>query len=264
MRRSNVSLFLIFLILSALLFGLSKTVFFQKTDSGIYSFASFFSKPIYNLFSLATSFGSNSQVEELKKENLSLSKKIVDQQALISENKSLHDQFETSNPKSLDLLPANVIGSPRFLPGITSPETLIIDVGTKDGVKLGSAVIFKDNLVGKITKISDSVSEVTIVTNQSLQFAAKTTQGTLGVVKGEGNGDMVLDNVLLSDSLKKDEIVVTNGDFTVENTDFVPDLIVGRIVSVDRNPSDIFQRGKLLSFIDFSKLSEVFVLKSIK
>lgn len=264
MRRSNISLFLIFIILAALIFGFSKTAFLQKSDSIAYSFASFFSKPVYNLFFLVTSLGSNSQVERLEKENLALSKKIVDQQVLISENKSLHDQFETSNPKSLDLLPAVVLGSPRFLPGITSPETLVIDVGTKDGVKIGSAVIFKDNLVGKITKISDSVSQVTIITNQSLQFAAKTTQGTLGVVKGEGNGDMVLDNVLLSDSLKKDEVVVTNGDFTLENTDFIPNLIVGRIVSVDRNPSDIFQRGKLQSFIDFSKLSEVFVIKSLK
>ncbi len=264
MRRNNVSTFLLFLLLSVVIFSLSKTAFFQKTDSAVYSLASFFSKPSYKLFSVFTSFGVNPQISELKKENLDLTKKIVEEQALISENKSLHDQFETSNPKSLSLLPADVIGSPRFLPGITSPESLVINVGTKDGAKLGSAVVFRNNLVGKITKISDSLSEVTLITNQSLQFAAKTEKGTLGVVKGEGNGDMILDNVLLSDPFSKNEIVATNGDFTVESTNFVPNLIVGKVVSVDKIPSDIFQRGKLQSFIDFSKLTEVFVIKELK
>lgn len=265
MRRGNVGvIFFVLLIISFLIFGFSRTNFSSRPNSLLYSLGSFLSRPSYSLLNWVTSFGGNSKIEQLKKENLALTRKIVDQQALLAENKSLHDQFQTTSPKSLDLMPAQVVGAPRFLPGVTSPETYVINVGKKDGVKVGSAVVFKDNLVGKISKISDYLSEVVLVTNPDSKFAAKTTNGVLGVVRGEGNQDMILDNVLLSDTLGRDNVVITSGDLTVDSTNFVPNLIVGKIVSIDKNPNDIFQKGKLQGLLDFSKLTEVFVVINVK
>lgn len=260
-RENIVFVFIFFLILSICALFLSKSGFLDKPNSILYSLTAFFSRPTYNLFSAVTSFGQDSK---LRQENLDLSKKIVDEQKLIAENKSLHDQFQTSTPKSLDLLPANVVGAPRFLPGITAPEVFIIDVGKKDGVKLGSAIVLKDNLIGKITKISDSLSEVTLLTNSSSKFAAKTASGVLGIVKGESNEDIILDNVLLSDSLQKGDFVVTNGDLSMDSTGFPPNLIVGRISSVYKNPSDLFQRAKVESLVNFSKITQVFVVVNFK
>ena len=124
--------------------------------------------------------------------------------------------------------------------------------------------VLKDNLVGKIAKTSDFFSQVILVTNPSSQFAAKTIQGVLGVVKGEGNQDMILDNVLLSDSLEKGNFVVTTGDLALDGSGIPPNLVVGKITSVDKNPSSLFQQGKLESLIDFSKISEVFVVVGLK
>lgn len=265
MRRGNpVLIFFILLVISLLIFGFSRTNFSARPNSFLYSFGAFLSRPSYSLLNWVTSLGGNSKIDELKKENLVLTRKIVDQQALLAENKSLHDQFQTASPKSLDLMPALVVGAPRFLPGVTSPETFVINVGKKDGVKMGSAVVFKDNLVGKISKISDYLSEVMLVTNPDSKFAAKTTNGVLGIVRGEGNQDMILDNVLLSDTLARDNVVVTSGDLTVDLANFSPNLIVGKITSVDKSPNDIFQRGKIQSLLDFSKLTDVFVLINVK
>jgi rod shape-determining protein MreC len=163
------------------------------------------------------------------------------------------------------LLPANIVGAPSFIPGISTPETFIIDKGTSDGVKVGDAVVYKNNLLGKISKISDSLSEVTLVTNTSSSFTAKTSSSqALGVIKGQGGGQMILDNVLLSDNLKPSDLVLTNGDTNLSGKGYPPDLVVGKIVSVDKKASSLFQRAEVSSFIDFAKITTVFVISKMK
>jgi len=192
---------------------------------------------------------------------LDLSKKLIDQKKLIDDNKALNDQFLTTSIKSNTLLAANVVGAPRFIPGISSPEVFIIDLGSKDGVTIGSAVIFKDNLVGSITKLTQNLSEVTLISNSASKFTAKTENGVAGVVKGQGNGEIVLDNVVLSDRIQKGDLVITSGDLKIYATGFPGQLIVGRITTVDRNPSDLFQKGRIESLLDLKRLTKVFIIK---
>lgn len=253
--RENLALvFFVFLILAILL---SVTKF-----SSLYSFFSFL-RPSYNLVSNLPFFDSG-EIKRLKAENLVLVKKIADEQKLASENQALHDQFLASNPKNLNLLPSHVVGAPRFIPGVSLPETYTLDVGTKDGVKVGNAVIFKDNLVGRVEQTTSTLSQVILIVSPNFKFTAKTASGTLGIVKGEGNDDIIFDNVLLSDKLTASDLVVTSGDLRVDSSGLPSDLIIGRITSVEKAPSDIFQKGKLQSFLDLSKLQTVFVVTGIK
>src|SRR5260221_7156439 len=238
--RNNLFIFFILLILSLSFLLLSRNNNLGKPTAVLSSFTSFFSRPTYG-FLTWVGF-KNSEVEKLKAQNIDLSKKLVDQKKLIDDNKALNDQFLTTSIKSSTLLAANVVGAPRFIPGISSPETFVIDVGSKDGVAAGNAVIFKDNLVGKVTKLTENLSEVTLIGNVASKFTAKTENGVAGVIKGEGNGEIVLDNVLLSDHIQKGDLVVTSGDLKIDSTGFPPELIVGRITTVDRNPSDLFQK----------------------
>jgi len=50
---------------------------------------------------------------------------------LIEDNKALRDQFQTENPKSTNLIEADIIGAPGFIPGISIPETLVLNRGEK-------------------------------------------------------------------------------------------------------------------------------------
>ena len=264
MLKGSQSYFLFFLLLSILIFTLSKFNLLEVPQSYLSKGATSISSRIFSLSDFLIQITQNNSEKQLKEENLSLQKKLIDQQKLIEENKALHDQFQVSNPRSLDLLPANVVGAPRFIPGIFSPENFIIDKGESDSVKVGNAVVVKDNLVGKITKTSKFISEVTLVTNPNLKFAARTTTNVLGVMKGGGNGELFFDNVLLSDHLEKGELVLTSGDLKVDQAGFLPNIIVGQIVSVEANPTDLFQKAKLKTLVDFSKISKVFVVKSLR
>lgn len=262
-RKNFLPHFLGFIILSLIVFAIVQIPILKPVTSIFQGFFSPVQKISHNIFLNLANAGGNKELENLKSKNLSLIKRLADENKLSQDNRALRDQFETTNPSSQTLIPASVVGAPGFIPGVSVPENLIIDKGEADKIAIGDAIIYKDNLVGKVTKTTSYLSVVTLISSSSLSFTAKTLQTqTLGVLKGEGGGDMVLDNVLLSDKLITGDIVLTKGDFEDNGQGFPPNLVVGKISSVSKNPSDLFQKAEIKSFIDFSKINMVFVLKS--
>ena len=262
-RKNFLPHFVGFLILSFIVFAIFQIPLFKSVTSIIEGIFSPVQKVTYNIFSGVTNIGQNKAVSDLKTQNLDLIQKLVDENKLLDDNKALRDQFATQNPSSQTLIPAVVVGAPGFIPGISVPENLIIDRGELDGVIVGDAVIYKDNLLGQVTKTTSYLSVVTLITNSSLSFTAKTLKTqTLGVLNGEGGGDMVLNNVLLSDKLNIGDIVLTKGDLNEKGQGFPPNLVVGKIISVSKNPSDLFQKAEIKSLIDITKLNTIFVQKS--
>lgn len=259
-RKNNFWLsFIVILTLSILLLVLGRSGVF----SGPASLISNVTAPIGHVFSGILQGKETPQ----EAENKDLVSKIVNQNRLVSENQALRDQFETTYPKSQHLLPASVVFSPGFVPGISTPEYMVIDRGKNDNVMVGSAVVFKDNLVGRVTEVSTSFSRVILISNPSSNFAAKTisikdpqSTSALGIATGLGGIELVLDNVLLSEKLSVGDYVATKGDFQINSTGYPPSLIVGKITSVEKKASDLFQRAKVKSLLDFSKLNMVFVV----
>lgn len=262
-KKSNfLPVFFVFLILSFLFLGLSKAGILNPLNSVLQGITAPFQSATYNVFNSVTIFGGNPKLKQLETENLRLTSMLSDQKKLERDNAALSDQFQTVSPKSNILLAANVVGAPSFIPGISPPATFIIDKGTGDGVKIGKAVVYKNNLVGKVTKANDFLSEVTLITNLVSSLTVKSSaSNALGVIKGQGGGEMILDNVLLSDSLKSSDLILTNGDINLNGSGYPPDLVVGQIISVDKKASSLFQRAKVSSFINFSKIRTVFIIK---
>lgn len=247
------SIFLIFLLLSIFIFGLSKTGFLRGTIGLLETIILPVQETLFSFRNSIIKDSNNEKLKNLEEENKVLIKKLADFQNIIKENNALKDQFQTSNPKSINLLPAKIVGNKE--------EYLIIDKGKKDNVKVGLAVVSKDNLVGKIVKVSENVSMVDIMTNKNLSFIAKTSSGAQGVVKGKGNDEIILENVLLFEELKVFDLVLTKGDLDIKEMGFPQGLIVGKIISVDKKPSALFQSAKVKSLINFNKLEMVFIIK---
>lgn len=263
-RKENfLPVFLLVFILSVGTLGLS---FFGKTR-GIEGFLQRISYSvegnISNLWQNLPLISQNQNIKKLQEENLLLSSKIIDRQKLERENQALSDQFQTAKPKSYILLPAKILGMLNFIPNISNPSSLILDKGETDGIKVGDAVVFKNNLVGKVVRVTAYLSKVDVVNNSSSSFTARTEKGALGLIKGLGDL-MVLDNVLLSETLSKDDIIVTMPNQNIDGAGVPSDLVVGKIISIDKNPSAVFQRAEVKSLINFSSLSTVFIITGIK
>jgi rod shape-determining protein MreC len=258
-RNSFVPFFLVFFSLSLVLILIGR---FGILD-GFTSILNKGTGPIKT--STLNIFGyQNKVIKAVSIENAKLKKEVSDRQTLILENKALKDQFAKSGSQSMDLLPARVIGFPGFVPGVSNPEYLIIDKGTNDGVKKGSAIIIENYLVGKVIIVTNDFSKVELLNNKRSSFTAKVTSmdgaEATGVIKGQTD-EMNFENVLLTLSIKKEDLVLTKGDKNEKGEGYPPDLVIGKIVSVEKKSSDLFQKAKVVSFVDFKNLRTVFVLR---
>ena len=259
-KRSKISVvFFVLLVLSILLFVFSKAGLLDGPQSILAKMTSPFQSMSFSAFNFLSS--RDSKTRQLENENRELLGKIVNQNKLLKENSALHDQFAITTPKPTKLLPAKIVGAPSFIPGITDPTAFIIDKGTKDRIRVGDAVVLEDILVGRITSASDYFSKVDILTNTSFSLTVKDQRsGANGVAKGDGGRQLILNNVLQSDDINTSDILVTKGGRDISGRGISPDLIVGKIISIEKRPSEIFQKGKVQSPLDFSSLSTVFVV----
>ena len=68
-------------------------------------------------------------------------------------------------------------------------------------------------------------------------------------------------NFVLSDKFEKGDVVVTKGNIDEQGNGIPPDLIVGKIISVHKNPSALFQTAEIESLVNVSRLDTVFILE---
>lgn len=261
-RNESLQLtFFVFLFLSILIFGLAKTGILNGVASVLGKATLPLQSITFRSLDVFRGTGNDNKTRELKDENRELIKQLVNQQALKTENDALHDQFQTTSPRSKNLLPARIVGAPSFIPGVTEPSSFIIDKGTSDNVIIGDAVVFKDNLIGKIGQVNMYFSKVFLITDRSSLISAKILgKGTDGVINGEGK-QMILGNVVQASDLKISDIVVSKGDLDLKGRGYPPDLVIGKVMSVKKTPSALFQKAEVASLIDFSSLSTVFVVR---
>lgn len=197
---------------------------------------------------------SNQTASQLQQENNQLRLQLEQMQEIQRNNQALDDQFKTTTPAPQSLLPANVVGLQQ--------NTLFIDRGEKDGVHLGDIVVVKNNLIGTISKITSHISLVKLLTDPTTSFTADTIKtsadGIVGSIDGE---NVILGNVVLSQKLEINDIVVTKGSLNLQGQGYPPNLVVGKIVSVDKQASSLFQAAKIQSLVNISQLQMVFVIE---
>lgn len=246
--------------LGLFLFALSLLILFTSQTFVLTSFSSlltFIGAPISKLTLSLSAFSPMSKKPDEKK--LAQIQTNVTNQESNREMQALRDQFEASDGSPSYLLPVRIVGYRGFLPGVREPSSLVIDGGTNEAVTTGQAVVYENNLVGRVIKTTKTLSEVQLLSDSDLTFTAETqTNKSTGVIRG-GQERMVFGNVVLSDELEKGDIVVTKGDVAVNGGGFPPNIIVGEIVATEKRQSDLFQLAEVESLINVTELTTVFV-----
>lgn len=187
----------------------------------------------------------------LKKKIKNLESKLIDVEKLEKDNKALRDQFALSQPDHRSLLPAYIVGAPSFVPGTTGIDQIVIDKGISSGVKAEYSVLYENNLIGKVKKASSNLSVVKLINNKETSITSQTLKsGALGIVNGTNEGKIILDNVLLADKLEKGDVV-----FEKDSR-----LLIGKIMSINKKPSSLFQSAEIEQLIEVRNLNLIFVL----
>lgn len=249
-RTGKFGVFFLVLLLCVLLIFLSQISFFSPIRGSL-------EKVLISGMQLVHGETPSSEVstlEKLKTENQKLKTQLAKEYLLIQENQALHDQFAKSESEAKTLLPATVLSH-------RDSGSILLDHGAADGVTKNDAVLLNDNLVGIVTAVTPHTATVQLTIAKDFSIASQTVKtNALGVAHGMDTDGILFQNVLLSDSLKPGDFVATKGESNDKQAGLPPNLIVGRIISIDKKASALYQTAKVESLIDFARIRTVFVL----
>ncbi|MGH7245885.1 MAG: rod shape-determining protein MreC [Candidatus Levyibacteriota bacterium] len=262
MQKRNLFLpiFFLFLFLSFIVYFLIKFTGFSFFTNTSFALFSPFLHLSFQTKQKVTSVFSNNSMTALQAENAAILSQLAHQKTLEKENEALRDQFAlTATILADNLLPAHILAAANFIPNVNEPDDITIDVGRNDGVQIGDTVLYKNIALGLISNVTDHASDIRLITAGTSIVTVKTQDNIIGVLRGQGNGQLLLDNVLLSDKITAGDVVVTSIS-SQTNATYQQGLLVGKITSIDKNPSSLFQRASIQPFFSVEHLPLVFVL----
>lgn len=181
----------------------------------------------------------NVQLEELKRENARL------RQAL---------GFQRAYP-SLIGLPAEVIGrDPTSL-----LQYILVDKGSKDGVKAETPVVSPAGLVGRVVEVNEERSKVLLLIDVSSSAPAMIQNSRAdGIVEGRWQlgGRLTLRYIPQGVVVKTGDMVITSG---LGGT-FPKGLTIGQVTSVRQNDVEMLQEADVVPIVNFSGLESVTII----
>jgi len=187
------------------------------------------------------------RVDELMLERMSY------QEALL-ENKRLKDLLKLKENHNDTIATAKIIarGTGHWT------HTFILDKGLKDGITKDSTAITPKGLAGKIFNVSDSFSNVLLLTDINFAAAVRLQESRReGILSGTGTNKAVLKYMPPEQEVKEGDIVVTSGLDLL----FPPGIPAGYVSRVNRQGTGQFQYIEVIPFVDNASIEEVLIIK---
>lgn len=266
MSKKNLSkplnIFFIILAICLLLVFLNSRNFLDAPERAL----SFIFSPVAKLFqkTSATISGSlnfistikniNNENNELKIQNASFLRQIIELKEVARENEFFRQQLNLQNQPKMDLVFAGIVG---FDP--LKGQYFIIDKGSDNGLQDNQAAVdANDFFVGKVFDVQKTSAKVLLLTDSSCMVNALTQENRInGIIKGEHGLDIIMDMIPLDKQIKKDEPVITSG---LDNS--IPKgLLIGWVSDVVSKENEVFQKVKIKPAADFKKLENIFIIK---
>ena len=202
------------------------------------------------------------QTESIHQKNWQLQQEnrgILHENAILKEKLAAYEQIakmvQFKEYYNYEMIPAQVIGrepSNWF-------HSVIIDMGSKDGVEVDMGVATYKGLVGKVIQVGYNTSEVILLIDQGCSVGALIQRTReIGIIKGgTESAYCYLDYIAHDADVQINDIVVTSG----MGSSVPKGIIIGRIVAVKKEKHDLFQRILIKPEVDFNKLEEVYIVK---
>jgi rod shape-determining protein MreC len=201
----------------------------------------------------------SSQVSSLQREVISLRAQLSQARASKSEYAALHQMLQVAGADQVKVVAANVIAV-----GQGYQQTVSLDVGSRDGVRVGQTVLNGQGLVGNVTAVSADTSTVLLASAASAVIGvAVAPSGQLGWVTGPGK--TASGNGLMRLRMLSSAAVLATGDQLVtgpSGTDqpYTPGVPVGVITKLISINGALTESAEVRPYVDYSALSVVGVV----
>ncbi len=222
--------------------------------------------PLYNLSSLPrsmiTSFMKeqedieilNSQIKDLKAENMSLKIKLQEFDSLKEEN----ERLLAIEKKSLASTKKQKIA--KVLNNSASPtrKIAIIDKGQNDGLFKAQNVIGINGLIGQIIELNMMSSKIILINdiNHNVPGNISRTGEKVIVAGSSGDNDLMIQFAPIDTDIKVGDIITTSG---VAGR-FKSNIPIGKVASITKDPEKKFSAIDVKPFENLNNLSDVILI----
>lgn len=190
----------------------------------------------------------------LQKKVGDLSVEVEQLEGLRSENKRLRSllrfkkrvRFETVCAEVLARDPNGWLGS------------FVIDKGSVDGLRKGTAVCSANGLLGKVVDPGENTSSVMLITHPAFKTGGTIKgKGVGGIVAGTGAGMAKMRYIPVAAEIAEGDIVTTSGLSRI----FPKGIIIGRVVSVSKSKTGLYKNAVIRPSADTFAQEEVLCIK---
>ena len=222
--------------------------------------------PLYNLSSIPrniiTSFMKeqedikilNSQIKDLKAENMSLKIKLQEFDSLKEEN----ERLLAIEKKSLTSTKKQKIA--KVLNNSASPtrKIAIIDKGQNDGLFKSQNVIGVNGLIGQIIELNMMSSKIILINdiNHNVPGNISRTGEKVIIAGSSGDNDLMIQFTPIDTDIKVGDIITTSG---VAGR-FKSNIPIGKVVSITKDPEKKFSDIDVKAFENLNNLSDVILI----
>jgi rod shape-determining protein MreC len=144
-------------------------------------------------------------------------------------------------------------------------HSIVLGLGSDDGVKTGHVVLSDQGLVGRVSEVGTNFSKVLLVTDSSSVVSAL-VQGSraTGIVRGQFGDSLIMDWLLQTEPVKEGDVVITAGlGIGEELRSLYPKgLVIGTIAQVKTAEAAAYNRAIITPAVDLRRLEHVLVVKT--
>lgn len=138
---------------------------------------------------------------------------------------------------------------------------VIINRGTRDGIREGNPVINERGLVGRVERVAANAAWVRLAIDQASAINAILQESRAeGTVIGQLQGNLRMELIPQEAVVKEGDLVLTSG---LGGT-FPPNIVIGQVVSVQRQQAALFQEAEVRPSVDFNDLRIVSVITTFQ
>lgn len=230
-RNKHHLAFLLSILLSLIFIYYSPSSDYVIFQQRINSIANYIKSPLSRLSELSQASLENEMLRE-RLLLLSLENETLIVQGM--ENDQLKEMLNYNNAQELNIIPAKVISQ-----GLTtSINSVTINIGMVNGVKINDPVITTNGVIGKIYTITDNTATVHLINDAEFRIGARfIPSGETGILRWKANNICEVREVYKNAEIKVGDNVVTSGLSDI----FPPDLPIGKVSSV-ANARNEFQK----------------------
>lgn len=140
-------------------------------------------------------------------------------------------------------------------------RSLIIDVGSDDGISRGMPVVTRRGLVGRIIEVFPTVARVQLITDPEASVNVQLQLSRAdGVLAAQLNGELWVELIDQSATITQGELVITSG----LGGKYPSEIPLGQVISIHRRDYELFQQAVIQSSVDFEDIDIVLVITNFR